>query len=150
MEARTNEFFWRLFLRWYNNKDVVPSLEAMQKMIVFYHDKNIDMLKLGCTLPNLGNICLHESTDAKFYLFTQGDKDLLQKENGEDIVGGLSIVFTRKTFSDEILIQKSTNICKPFVGIRANQLYRHVMCRPIPIALFMLWDIDSETNNFTT
>ena len=35
------------FLRWYNNEDVVPTLEAMQKMIAFYHDKDIDMLKLG-------------------------------------------------------------------------------------------------------
>ena len=45
------------FLRWYNNKDVVPTLEAMQKMLFFYHKKGIDMLKLGCTLPNLANIC---------------------------------------------------------------------------------------------
>ena len=34
------------FLRWYNNKDVVPTLEAMQKMIVFYHDKDIHSLSL--------------------------------------------------------------------------------------------------------
>ena len=27
------------FLNWYNNKDVVPTLEAMQKMIEFYHNK---------------------------------------------------------------------------------------------------------------
>ena len=67
------------FLRWYNNKDVVPTLEAMQKVIAFYHDKDIDMLKLGCTLPNLANICLDKSTDAKFYPFTEGDKDLLEK-----------------------------------------------------------------------
>ena len=67
------------FLRCYNNKDVVPTLEAIQKMIAFYHDKDIDMLKLGCTLPNLANICLHKSTDAKFYPFTEGDKDLLEK-----------------------------------------------------------------------
>ena len=40
------------FLRWYNNKDVVPILEAMQKMLAFYHKKGIDMLKLWCTLPN--------------------------------------------------------------------------------------------------
>ena len=51
-------------LRWYNNKDVVPTLEAMQKTIVFYHDKDIDMFKLGCTLPNLAKVCLHKSTDA--------------------------------------------------------------------------------------
>ena len=25
------------FLRWYNNKDVVPTLEAMQKTLAFYH-----------------------------------------------------------------------------------------------------------------
>ena len=40
------------FLKWYNNKDVVSTLEAMQKMTEFYHNKVIDMLKLGCTLPN--------------------------------------------------------------------------------------------------
>ena len=27
------------FLRWYNNKDVVPNLQAMQKMIAFYRTK---------------------------------------------------------------------------------------------------------------
>ena len=30
-------------LLWYNNKDVVPTLETMQKMIEFYHQKEIDM-----------------------------------------------------------------------------------------------------------
>ena len=82
------------FLRWYNNKDVIPTLEAMQKMIDFYHNKGIDMLKLGCTLPNLANICLHKSTRATFYPFTESDKDLLEKIR-EDMVGGHSIVFTR-------------------------------------------------------
>ena len=67
------------FLRWYNNKDVVSFLEALQKMIAFYHDKDIDMLKLGCTLPNLANICLHKSTDAKFFPITEGDKDFWKK-----------------------------------------------------------------------
>ena len=57
------------FVRWYNNKDVVPTLEAMQKMMEFYHNKGIDMLKLGCTLPNLANICLHRSTNSKFLSF---------------------------------------------------------------------------------
>ena len=42
------------FLMWYNNKDVVPTLEEMQKMIEFYHQKEIDMLESGCTLPNFG------------------------------------------------------------------------------------------------
>ena len=67
------------FLKWYNNKDVVPTLEAMQKMIQFYHNKGIDMPKLGCTLPNRANICLHISTDSKFDPFTESDKDLIKR-----------------------------------------------------------------------
>ena len=51
------------FLMWYNNKDFVPNLEAMQKMIEFYHQKEIDMLKWGCILPNLANTCQHKSTN---------------------------------------------------------------------------------------
>ena len=65
------------FLRCYNNKDFVPTLEAMQKMPDFYHKKKNDMLKLGRTIPNLSNICLHKSTSAKFYPFTETGKDLL-------------------------------------------------------------------------
>ena len=63
------------FLNWYNKKDVVSTLEARQKMIDFYHNINIDMLKLGFTLPNLANFSLHKSTDAEFYPFTEGVED---------------------------------------------------------------------------
>ena len=115
------------FLRWYNNKDVVPTLEAMQKMLVFYRKKRIEMLKLGCTLPYLANICLHKSTSANFYPFIKTDKDLLQKIR-EDMVGGPSMVFTRKAVVDETFIRNSGNICKSFVGIDANQLYLYSMC----------------------
>ena len=51
----------------------------MQKMNAFYHDKDIGMSKLGCTLPNLANICLHKSTDVKVYPVKEGEKDLLEK-----------------------------------------------------------------------
>ena len=64
----------------------------------FYHDRGIDVLKLGCTLPNLANICLHSSTDAKFYPFIEHDRDFLNKIR-EDMVGGPSIVFTRKAIA---------------------------------------------------
>ena len=90
------------FLQWYNNENVVPTLEAMQKVIAFYHGKNIDMLKLGCTLPNLANICLHKSSDAKFYPFMEGDKDLLDKI-WEDVVGGPSIVLHAKQLLMKLL-----------------------------------------------
>ena len=135
------------FLRWYNNKDVVPSIKAMQKMFAFHHDKDIDMLKLGCTLPNLAIICLHKSTDAKFYPFTEGDKDLLEKYREND-VGGPSIVFTRKAVADETFIRKTTNFCKSFVRIDASQLYPYAVCQPMPTGLHPPWNFDSETTRF--
>ena len=58
-----------------------PTFEAMQKMLAFYHKKGIDMLKLGCTLPNLANICLHKSTSAKFYPFTETEKKPVAKNS---------------------------------------------------------------------
>ena len=59
----------------YNNKDVEPTLEAMKKMISFYHSKQVDMLKLGYTLSNLANRFLHSSTVAAFFPFCEKDKD---------------------------------------------------------------------------
>ena len=72
---------FKVLLRWYNSKDVGPTLEAMQKMIAFYYDKDIHMLKLGCTLPNLANICLHKSTDAKIYPLTEGEKNFFGRNS---------------------------------------------------------------------
>ena len=134
------------FLRRYNNKDVVPTLEAMQKTIIVYHDKEIDMLT--CTLSNLANICLHKFTDAKFYPFTEGDKNLLEK-NREVVVGGPSIVFTRKGAVERTFNRKSANICKSIVGIDASQLYPHSMCQPMPTGFQTRWDLDTETSRFT-
>ena len=125
---------FRYFLRWNNKKDVVPTLGAMQKMIAFHHHKDIDMLKLVFTFPNLGNICLHKSTDAKINAFTAGDIELLEKIR-EDVVGGPSIVFTRKAVFDETFFRKSVNIHKSFVGIDANQVYPYSMSQPMPSGL---------------
>ena len=113
----------------------------MQKLIAFYHDKKIDMLKLGCTSPNLANIWLRKSTDAKFYPIRDGHKELLEKIR-EDAVGSPSTAFTRKAVVDETFIRKSANICKSTVGIDASQLYPYSMCQPMPTGLYTRWDFD--------
>ena len=101
-------------------------------MIEFYYRKEINMLKLGCTSPTLANICLHKSTDSKFYRFTESDKDSLEN-NRVDMVGGLSIVFTRTAVFEENFIRKSRTLCKSIVGIDASQFYPYSMCQPMPI-----------------
>ena len=65
------------FLRWYITKNLVLTLEALQKVFVVYHNKSFDMLKLGCTLLNLAIVCLHSSTIAIFYPIRENDNDLL-------------------------------------------------------------------------
>ena len=77
------------------------------------------MLKLGYIFLNLAKLCLRKSTSAKFYPFNETDKDLLQKIR-KDMVGGPSIVFTRKAVVDETFIRSSRNICKSIAGIDAS------------------------------
>ena len=67
------------------------------------------MLKLVCTLPNLANICLHKSTDYKFYPIILSDSDLLEKTLKE-LSGGPSIVFTRKVVANGTFIRNSNNL----------------------------------------
>ena len=111
------------FLRCYTNGDVVPILEAIEKLVDFYHHKGVVLLKLGCTLANLANNCSHSSTSANIFPFSGRDKDFLSKFR-EDMVRGPSKVFTSKTLVDEIHIRKSAKFCKSTVGIiiEASQL----------------------------
>ena len=116
-------------------------------MIEFYHNKGIDVLKLGRPLPNLANLSVHKSTDSKYYPFTETDKDLLAKTR-EDMVTGQSIIFSRKALVDETFVRKSTNLYKSLVGIDAIQLYLYSLCQPLPIGLYTRWAYESETQRF--
>ena len=135
------------FNRLYSNKDVVPTLQAVKKMTKFYHDRKIDMLKLGCTLPTLAKICLHKSTDRTFHPFITADKDLHEKIRIE-MTGGPSEVFTRKAVVDKTLIQRSNNICKGKNEKDAGQLYPFSMSQALPTGLYTRWEFDTNLQKF--
>ena len=107
------------FLRPYSN-DVVSTLEALQKMVKFHHNKGTDMIKLRCTIPNIANICLNKSFSAKFCPFRESDKELPEKIH-KDRADGLAVFFACKIKVDETLIRRSSNNCRSIVGIDANQ-----------------------------
>ena len=71
------------------------------------------------------------------------DKDFLEKIR-EDMVGGPSIVFTRRAVVNETFIRKSQNVCKSIVGIDASQLYPFSMCQPMPTGLYTRYEDDYE------
>ena len=131
------------FLRGYNIRETVPTLEAMQKMVIFSDNKGFDMLKFACSLPNLANICLHCATNANFYPFTESHKDFLLKV-WEYLVAGPSIVFTRQVVVDETHIRKSTNVCKSIVRIDASQLYPDSMCQSMPTGFCKRYEFDAD------
>ena len=103
-----------------------------------------DTLRLECTLPNLANIGLHSSTNARFYPFTENDE------------GSLSIVlarvpskvFTRETVVDETPIRKATKFCKSNVGKDTSRLHPYSMCETLPTGLFTRYNFDEDLRKF--
>ena len=122
----------------------------MQQLSEFYHNKGIDIVNVGCTLPNSANICLHQSKDSKVYLFNETDKDMLEKIR-QVMVGEPSTVFTSEAIVNKTFIStyQSTNQRKFIVGIDASQHYTYSLCQPMPTGLYTRWEYDSETQRFT-
>ena len=135
------------FFKCYNNKDVVLTFEALQKVMQFYHQKGIDMLNLGFTLPNLANRILHSSTSLKFFPFNQEDKnfdDYLRKW----LTGGPSIIFTRYAKVGIWRVRKNSNMCKTIAAIDASQLYPFSMMKDMPTQVYTKWELLEDTGLF--
>ena len=57
----------RDFLVWYNNRDVVPFLEDLDKQFAFYQQQNIDMFKDGISVPGLTLLYLFNDLPANTF-----------------------------------------------------------------------------------
>ena len=66
----------------------------MLKKVQFYHNKSIDLWRMGCSLPNPERLT-SKIPDCQFYPFPEGNKDLLEKIL-KKILGGHSFFFIRK------------------------------------------------------
>ena len=86
----------RDFLVWYNNKDVGPFIKALAvQSKVFEKSFNLDMLKMGKTIPSLTlkYVFNTKPDDVFFSLINEKHKDL-HEEMRSQIVGGPSLIFT--------------------------------------------------------
>ena len=112
------------FLMWYNNKDVVPTLGAMQEMIEFYRQKEVYMLKLGCTLPNLANIfCINQQIQS-FTLLLKATKTCWRRFVKIWLV--IPPLFLHARLWLTKLLSANQRIC-------ANQLSAYTQANSIPI-----------------
>ena len=127
------------FLRWHNNKDVVPTLIANRKMIAFYHDKDIEVLKLVSTLPKLANICLHKVIDAKFYPLTERVNKFSKKLEKMFMVVHLSFLHEKQLLM-KVSFEKQPAYANLLFGLmRVNYTPTRCVnpCRPIFISVWI-------------
>ena len=128
---------FRDFLVWYNNLDVVPFLEAVEKMSAFWQERKIDMFKDGVSVPGLTLKYLFSylSRQTYFSLFDQANSDLyhLIRDNN---TGGPSIIFryhkAGKTKIREAEKGQAAKLCEKIVGYDANALYLWALMQNMP------------------
>ena len=135
----------RDYLVHYNNKDVVPFVEAADNMRLFYmNDMRVDVFKDAVSVPGLTLKILFASvTDpgAKFWLFDEKDKDL-HTTIRNNIVGGPSIIFHRYheagvTKIRELELGEAALPCRRIVGYDANALYLWALMQDMPTGMYV-------------
>ena len=123
----------RDFLVWYNNRDVIPFLQAIDKQFAFYQQHNIDMFKDGISVPGLSLLHLFNDlpNDNYFTVFNRTNSDLheLVKDN---IVGGPAIIFHRYHEKNVTRIRGGSEPCRSIVGYDANALYLWALMQDMP------------------
>jgi hypothetical protein len=123
------------YLVWYNNLDVEPFVEAIEKM--FDQPRNLDLLKEFCSRVCTKKLFsdLGQLLNTFFSLFQERDKDLYYKFK-ENIVGGLSIIFHRYHEKDKTHI-RGGKLCKRIWGADANALYLWALSQPMPTGYYV-------------
>ena len=128
----------RDFLVWYNNRDVIPFLQAIDKQFAFYQQHNIDMFKDGISVPGLSLLHLFNDlpNDTNFVTFNRTNSDLheLVKDN---IVGGPAIIFHRYHVKDVTKIRGGSEPCRSIVGYDANALYLWALMQDMPTGWYV-------------
>ena len=132
----------RDFLVWYNNRDVVLFLQAIDRQFAFYQLRGIDMFKQGISVPGLTFLYLFNDLPEKTYftIFNEKNKDLhhLVKDH---VVGGASLIFHRYhekgvTTPRQNEYGEAARPCRSIVGYDANALYLWSLMQDMPMGWY--------------
>ena len=120
---------------YYNNLDVAPGLEALEKMKNFYTGKGIDIMKDAVSIPGVSlHYLLRGAIERGAVLYAPSKEayDMLKAA----VVGGPSLVFTRYHEVGKTRIRShqiaEPKLCKNILGYDANALYLSTMLREMP------------------
>ena len=128
------------WMEYYNNLDVAPFLEALQKMKEFYTSLGIDILKDAVSLPGVSEKYILRKTLQPRWGYKPPELYSPNKEAyamlKAAVVGGPSLVFTRKHVAGETLIRshqyEDARVCRRILGYDANSLYPSTMMKEMP------------------
>ena len=140
------------WLEYYNNLDVAPGLEALEKMKAFYIEKGIDILKDAVSIPGVSlHYLLKGAIERKAELYAPR-KEAYEMLKGA-VVGGPSLVFTRYHEAGKTRIRShqynsnsvadpknekearaagAAKLCENIQGYDANALYLSTMLNYMP------------------
>ena len=111
------------WLEYYNNLDVTPFLETIEKMKAFYTKIGVNIFKDAVSLPGVS---------MQYILRRPEAYEMLKAA----VVGGPSLVFTRKHVAGKTRIKshkyEPSNIVKRIMGFDVNSLYPSTMAKEMP------------------
>lgn len=97
------------FLKWYNNLDVGPFVEAVENLQKYYFERHIDVFKKSISVPGVARRLLFDTgrrAGASFALFDEANKDLYFTIKN-NLVGGPSLIFHRYREAGETHIRNN-------------------------------------------
>ena len=125
------------WLEYYNNLDVTPFLETLEKTKAFYTKLGIDIFKDAVSLPSVSmqyilRGTLRRRNAPELYAPSSDAYEMLKAA----VVGGPSLVFTRKHVAGETRIRSHkydlARTVKRILGFDANSLYPSTMTKDMP------------------
>ena len=124
-------------LEYYNNLDVTPFLETLEKMKAFYTRLGIDIFKDAVSLPRVSMQYILRGTlrgrdPPQLYTSSAEAYEMLKGA----VVGGPSLVFTRKHVAGKTRIRSHkyelARIVQRVLGFDVNSLYPSTMSKKMP------------------
>ena len=110
----------------------------MQNLVEVHLSIMIESLHSRCTLPNLANIRLH---DTSFVRFAESDKYLLQKKR-EDMATMSVVSANQKDSSGRNTFAWFNNWVYIFDANKTSQVQSCCICHTTPTGLYARWELD--------
>ena len=135
------------WLQYYNNLDVSPFIEALEKMKAFYGERGIDLCNDAVSLPGVAlQYLLRGTAENKLYAPSKQAYNHLKAA----VSGGPSIVFTRYHEAGVTRIRShqytAAKPCKRILGYDANALYLSTMLKDMPCGNEKVTDYEDPEN----